>query len=87
MSDMTEAPAMLARTAALRRVLETVRDVTCAADLLFLEKWEMQPSPGAAAALRIHQLRRANPRLAAEIRAELAARRPAALDPLQPARL
>jgi hypothetical protein len=41
------------------------------ADLLFLEQWELRPSPGAAAALRVIQLRRANPDLAAEIRAEL----------------
>jgi hypothetical protein len=34
--------------------------------------------PGAAAALRISQIRRANPKLAAAIRAELAGRQPAA---------
>ncbi len=41
------------------------------ADLLFLENWERNPAPGTAAALRIGQIRRANPRLAAEIREEL----------------
>jgi len=61
-----------ARTAALRRVLHERQDAAYASDLLFLEQWESQPLPGAAAALRVVQLRRANPRLAAEIRAELA---------------
>lgn len=65
-----------ATTTALRRVLETVRDESAATDLMFLERWEMQPLPGAAAAFRIGQIRRANPQLAAEIRAELARGRP-----------
>ncbi len=60
-------------TAALRRILPTVRDQSSAADLLFLERWEICPQPGAAMALRVSQLRRANPELAAAIRAELAA--------------
>jgi hypothetical protein len=61
------------RTNALRRVLPTVRDRSSAADLLFLEHWEISPSAGAAAALRVSQIRRANPELAAAIRAEVAA--------------
>jgi hypothetical protein len=59
-------------TATLRGVLPAVRDRASADDLLFLEHWEMCPLPGAAAALRVSQIRRANPRLAAAIRAELA---------------
>ena len=62
-------------THAVERALEEVRDRASASDLLFLERWEISPVPGTAAALRIGQLRRANPTLAAEIRAELAARR------------
>ncbi len=62
-------------TLAVERALSTVRDAASTADLLFLERWEISPLPGAAAALRVGQLRRANPTLAAEIRAELAARR------------
>jgi hypothetical protein len=58
-------------TEALRRVLPQVRDDRSAADLLFLERWEMYPLPGAAAALRVAQIRRANPQLAAAIRAEV----------------
>jgi len=58
-------------TQALRRVLPQIRDHASAADLLFLERWEMYPLPGAAAALRVVQLRRANPQLAAEIREEV----------------
>ena len=45
-------------------------------DLLFLERWEMAPLPGSAAALRVGQIRRANPMLAAEIRAEMKRGRP-----------
>ena len=63
------------RTEALRRMLAGVRDAEVAADLRFLEAWEEMPAPGPAHALRIMQIRRANPKLAAEIRAELAARR------------
>ena len=65
-------------TAALQRLLPAIRDSASAADLLFLERWEMCPLPGAAAALRISQIRRANPELAAAIRAELADRQSAA---------
>jgi hypothetical protein len=59
------------RTQALRRALLSVRDEMSAADLKFLEKWELSAMPGAAAALRASQLRRANPKLLAEIQAEL----------------
>ncbi len=68
----------VARTAALKRALETARDWRTAADLLFLEAWLMEPAPGAAAALRVGQIRRANPELAAEISAELEMERKAA---------
>ena len=40
-------------------------------DLLFLEAWEMQARPDIASTLRAGQIRRANPLLAEEIRAEL----------------
>ena len=59
------------RTEALRRVLRTVRDETMAADLLFLEDWWAQRRSGVADYLRASQIRRANPALAEEIRAEL----------------
>lgn len=59
------------RTEALRRAL-TMCGVSSADDLRFLEAWEADPIPGAGAALRVGQIRRANPTLAAEIRAELA---------------
>jgi hypothetical protein len=64
------------RTEALRRALRSVRDDLCASDLLFLESWEMNPAPGAGPALRVGQIRRANPTLAAEIRAEVDRGRP-----------
>jgi hypothetical protein len=62
-------------TQALRRALLSVRDALSAQDLLFLETWEMSAIPGAAAALRASQLRRANPELAAEIRAEVTSKK------------
>ncbi len=62
-------------TRAVERALASVHDVSSTSDLLFLERWELTPLPGAAAARRVGQLRRANPQLAAEIRAELAAAR------------
>ena len=65
-----------ARTQALKQALAKVQDWHAAVDLLFLEAWETDPAPGAAAALRIAQIRRANPVLAAEIRAELKGGRP-----------
>ncbi len=63
-----------AMTVALRDVLSTISDTTVYDDLIYLERWEREPQPGSAAALRISQLRRANPYLAAAIRAELAGR-------------
>jgi hypothetical protein len=66
----------LPRTAAVRRELSRLRDEACAGDLLFLEEWEVDPLPGAGPALRAGQIRRANPELAAEIRAELTRGRP-----------
>jgi hypothetical protein len=58
-------------TQTLRRALAVIDNDDHAADLLFLEQWEMHPLPGAAMALRISQIRRANPELAAAIRAEV----------------
>jgi hypothetical protein len=68
-------PSNLPRTEAVRRAMKACRDERSAWDLLFLEAWELSPSPGAAAALRVGQIRRANPELAAEVRAEIASRR------------
>lgn len=62
-------------TQTVRRALDGDHDESTAADLLFLERWEIQALPGAAAALRVTQIRRANPALAAALRAEIAAAR------------
>ncbi len=61
-------------TQAVRRALQTVQDSVTAADLLFLEAWEMQPTGQLGATLRASQIRRANPELTAEINAELRTR-------------
>ncbi len=61
-------------THAVRRALEGVRDARLEADLLFLEAWEILPSPHLGVTLRASQIRRANRALAAEIDAELKAR-------------
>ena len=76
---MSSIPPAGASTDALRRVLAQPMDRAAVDDLLFLEAWERQPSDNAGVALRIGQIRRANPVLAAAIRAEVArANRPAA---------
>jgi hypothetical protein len=59
-------------TRALRDALPQLADRRQAEDLLFLERWEIAPRADAATALRVLQLRRANPELAAAIRSELA---------------
>lgn len=63
-------------TVAVQRALQGVRDPSQVADFIFLELWERAPVAGAAAAMRVNQIRRANPVLAAEIRAELDRGRP-----------
>ena len=62
------------RTEALQRALAEVADTSYVADLLFLEAWERDPIPGAGAARRVLQIRRANPALAEAIRREINAR-------------
>lgn len=59
-------------TKALRRALDQVSDPPAVKDLLFLEAWERDPKWGSGFALRVSQIRRANPELAAAIRAEIA---------------
>ncbi len=61
----------LPQTQAVRRALRSVREPSTAADLLFLEAWEMNGSRDLGRLLRASQIRRANPELVAEIEAEL----------------
>ena len=61
-------------TDALRQALDQVSDPPFVADLMFLEAWEREPKWGSGFALRVGQIRRANPELAAAIRAEVARR-------------
>jgi hypothetical protein len=60
-------------TVAVRQALQGVNNSAAAADLLFLEAWEMQRSSNLGLILRASQIRRANPGLAAAIDAELKA--------------
>ncbi|MBV9252212.1 MAG: hypothetical protein JO227_23570 [Acetobacteraceae bacterium] len=59
------------RTHAARQALSKATDNATAADVLFLEYWEMQRTGDLAATLRARQIRRANPGLAAAIHDEL----------------
>lgn len=61
----------LPRTQAVRRALRSASGPEAAADLLFLESWEMNGRGALADLLRAGQIRRANPSLVAEIEAEL----------------
>ena len=63
-------------TSALKDALHNIEDSRALGDLLFLERWERNPLPGPAAALRVSQIRRANPGLAEAIRVELNASSP-----------
>jgi hypothetical protein len=51
-------------TTVVRDALDGVHDTALESDLLFLEAWELFPSPHLGAALRAGQIRRANPSLA-----------------------
>ena len=59
------------RTEAVRRALRVTPDESAVRDLLFLETWEIHAPGDIASTLRAGQIRRANPVLAEEIRAEL----------------
>jgi len=67
---MIDARVVVPQTKAVRRALQSVRDESAAADLLFLEVWERDRPRDLAATLRFSQIRRANPVLAAEVHAE-----------------
>jgi hypothetical protein len=58
-------------TRAVRQALQGVNNAAVEDDLLFLEAWEIHPSSNLGATLRVSQIRRANPGLAAAIHAEL----------------
>lgn len=63
----------LPRTQAVQRALRSDGRPEAAADLLFLEAWEINAPRGLGTLLRAGQIRRANPALVAEIAAELKA--------------
>jgi hypothetical protein len=59
------------RTLAVRRALQTSKDGTAIADLLFLEAWGLARPAHLGSMLRARQIRRANPQLSDEMNAEL----------------
>ncbi len=63
----------LPRTQAVQRALRAAPPPGAAADLLCLETWKIDAPRDLATMLRVRQIVRANPDLAAEIDAELAA--------------
>ena len=76
---MTQNLVASVQTEALRRVLAQPLPSSAVADYLFLEAWERNPSDKPGIALRVGQIRRANPALAAAIRAEISGVRPIGL--------
>ena len=75
------------QTEALKRVLAQPMHRSAVADYLFLEAWEREPSDNAGVALRVGQIRRANPQLADEIRAQVTAELKRNRPGLRPAKL
>ena len=69
------------RPDALREALERYHDDSATSDLLLLMAWENRPMSNLGIVLRIRQIRRANPVLAAELRAREAASRDWRLHP------
>ena len=65
------APGALACTETIARALAGTHSHTASEDYLFLEAWERAASLNLASLLRAAQIRRANPELAAALRAEL----------------
>jgi hypothetical protein len=63
--------AIAPQTESLRRILASTLSSSARADYLVLEAWERDPSDRPGVALRIGQIRRANPALAAAIRSEV----------------
>ena len=58
-------------TRAVSLALRDMADPRARSDLLFLEEWELRRTANPGAVLRIGQIRRANPALAAAVAREL----------------
>ena len=58
-------------TRAVSLALQSMADPMARSDLLFLEEWEIRRTANPGAVLRISQIRRANPDLAAAVAREL----------------
>ena len=63
------------RTSVVRDLMARQNDPALLADLLFLERWEAAPAHGTGSVLRVAQIRRALPDVAAAVRAEIAVKR------------
>jgi hypothetical protein len=75
MSTVQTAISREPRTSAVRDLMARTNDPALLEDLLFLERWEASPAHGAGSVLRVSQIRRAMPDVAAAVRAEIAIRR------------
>ena len=73
--DCAEPIAAGPRTQAVRKALQTAKDHTAVADLLFFEAWEFAKPAHLASMLRARQIRRANPQLCDEMNTEMKQRR------------
>jgi hypothetical protein len=71
MSAIDMSAASAPQTDAVRRIFASPLSSSAMADYLFLEAWERDPSDRPGVALRIGQIRRANPALAAAVRTEI----------------
>ena len=75
MSTVQTAIAGEPKTSVVRDLMALKNDPALLADLLFLERWEAAPAHGTGSVLRVAQIRRALPDIAAAVRAEIAIRR------------
>jgi hypothetical protein len=69
--DCADPVAVRPQTQAVRKALQTAKDDTAVADLLFLEAWQLAGTAHLASMLRARQIRRANPELSDEMHTEI----------------
>jgi hypothetical protein len=75
MSTISTAITASPKTAVVRELMAAKHDPALLADLLFLERWEAAPAQNTGSVLRLAQIRRALPDVAAAVRAEMKGRK------------